>query len=272
MAKLSVPLLIVFILMAYPVNAAQSVFTFGFVPQQSAAVLVKKWGPILRYVSKKISHKIAFRTAPNIPTFEQRVREGQYDFAYMNPAHYTVFAKDPGYRAFAKQKGKRIKGILVVRKDSPIKKLAELTGKPLAFPAPAAFAASVLQRSYLSQQGIAITPKYVGSHDSVYHGVVKGLYPAGGGIQRTFGTVTPKIGEQLRVLWTTNGYTPHAFAAHPRISAEVVTSVQRILSKMFDDPAGRKLLQVIGFKKGAVSARDSDWDDVRKLGITKLPK
>ncbi|SCA57717.1 Phosphonate ABC transporter phosphate-binding periplasmic component [Candidatus Terasakiella magnetica] len=262
-------------LVGLQIQAAQAetqTFTFGFVPQQSAKVLVQKWGPILRYLSEETGYKLKFRTASKIPEFEKRVRNGDYDFSYMNPIHYTVFAKEPGYRAFAKQKGKMIKGILVVRKDATLKELEELSGNTLAFPAPAAFAASVLPRGSLSGAGVSFIPKYVGSHDSVYHGVAKGLYVAGGGIQRTFGTVKPEIGKQLRVLWTTKGYTPHAFASHPRIPQEVVSKIQKAFVEMFNAPSARKLLMAIGFKKGAEAAVNKDWDDVRGLGFTELPR
>ena len=42
-----------------------------------------------------------------------------------------------GYQAVARARDKRIRGIIVVPKDSPIESLAELDGKELAFPAPA---------------------------------------------------------------------------------------------------------------------------------------
>jgi len=253
-----------------PAHSTENVYTIGYVPQQSAAVLAKLWGPIIKKVSENSGVKLAFRTAPNIPQFEDRLRKGEYDFGYMNPVHYTVFSEAPGYRAFAKQKGKIIKGIIVTRKDAEIKDLSELKDHTLAFPAPAAFAASVLPRSFFSSNNIEITPKYVGSHDSVYHGVAKGHFIAGGGIQRTLGTVDPKIGTQLKVLWTTQGYTPHAFAAHPRVPREVVTAVESAFVKLFEDQKGQELLTKVGFKKGIESARDDNWNDVRALGITKL--
>ncbi|MBF0188185.1 MAG: phosphate/phosphite/phosphonate ABC transporter substrate-binding protein [Magnetococcales bacterium] len=266
-------ILLICALLLLPVKYANAdvTYTFSFVPQQSATVLARKWGPILRSLSKTSGHKLQFRTAPKIPVFEQRVAAGDYDFVYVNPAHHVVFHREVGYRAFAKQKGKRIKGIIVVRKDAPIQSLQQLSDTTLAFPAPAAFAASVLPRSYISQQGIPFTPKYVGSHDSVYRGVASGRFPAGGGIQRTFGTSSATVRDQLRVLWTTQGYTPHAFAAHPRVPPKVVEAVQNALVTMFDDPVGKKLLQKVGFKQGVEVAADSDWDDVRALGITTLP-
>ena len=210
-----------------------------------------------------------FRTAPSIPEFEARVVAGEYDIAYMNPYHFTVFNRRPGYHALAHQAETRIKGILVVRRDSPLQALADLDGAELAFPAPAAFAATVLPQAELRQQGVRFTPRYVSSHDSVYRGVAAGLFVAGGGIQRTFAAVAPEIRDQLRVLWETKGYTPHAIAAHPALDPDTFARVRAALLSLNDSAEGRELLSGIQFD-GLVSAEDADWDDVRALDIDLL--
>lgn len=249
---------------------SQPVYSVGIVPQQSATKLASVWVPILEYLGERSGIKLRFRTAPNIPAFEKRLSAGEYDFAYMNPYHYTVFHETPGYVAFAHAADQPIHGIVVVRKDSHIEDLQSLDGTSMAFPAPAAFAASVLPRAYLSNAGITVKPVYVSSHDSVYRSVAKGLYPAGGGVMRTLRAIDPAISGQLRILWTTEGYTPHALAAHPDIPIGIVDRVQRALLHMGDDERGRALLELIKIPTGFTYAHDSAWDDVRGLGIDLL--
>lgn len=248
---------------------AAETYTFSVVPQQSASKLARLWTPILTYLSEKLGIELQFTTAKNIPVFEQRLSQGEYSFAYMNPYHYTVFSKKPGYVALAKQKNKKIKGIMVVQKSSAVDNLADLAGGTLAFPSPAAFAASLLTRAQLASDNIAFVPKYVSSHDSVYLGVSKGLFPAGGGIMRTFNNTDSAVRENLRVLWTTKGYTPHAIAAHPDVSPDTVKKLQQALLEMNTDPEGIALLKTINFK-GIETATSIDWDDVRQLGISAL--
>jgi phosphonate transport system substrate-binding protein len=243
--------------------------TFGIVPQQSASKLAELWGPIAAYLGEKTGLEIQFRTAPDIPAFEQRLASGEYDIAYMNPYHYTVFHESPGYNAIAKARDKRIKGIIVVRKDSPIETLEQLDGKQLAFPAPAAFAASILPRAHLEDIGIGFTPKYVSSHDSVYSSVAKGFFPAGGGVIRTLRNTEPAIRDQLRVLWTTPGYTPHAIATHPRIDKATSGKLVAAIIGMEQDETGRKLLEAIKVK-GFEQAEDRDWNDVRDLRLDTI--
>lgn len=250
-------------------QAQAETLTFGIVPQQSAKKLARLWTPIFKHLSQKTGTTIRFATANNIPTFEKRMRAGNYDIAYMNPYHYTVFSQKPGYDAIARQKNKRIKGIIVVKKDSPLTSLEELENQTLAFPSPAAFAASVLPRAKMSQDGLQITPKYVSSHDSVYLSVSKGFFPAGGGVMRTFNNTDPKVRQQLRVLWNTPTYTPHAIAVHPRVKPETVAKLKQALLDMNTDPEGKQLLKTINFK-GLELADNADWDDVRGLNIKLL--
>lgn len=242
---------------------------FGVVPQQSASELAKVWTPILDYLGKKTGRAVRFATARDIPTFEQRLAAGEYDIAYMNPYHYTVFHRQPGYRPLVKEKDRLLKGIIVVRRDSPIREVAQLQGETVAFPGPAAFAATLLPQAQLNKTGIAVAPRYVSSHDSVYLAVARGLYAAGGGIPRTLENLDAGTREQLRILWSTAGYTPHAIAIHPRISGHLAGQLQDALLNMADDPQGAALLKSVGFY-GLVVARDADYDDIRRLDFKQL--
>jgi phosphonate transport system substrate-binding protein len=243
--------------------------SFGIVPQQSATKLARLWTPINKYLSKQTGYTFIFKTAKDIPTFEHRLAAGVYDIAYMNPYHYTAFSVNPGYRAFAKEQNKRIQGIVVVKRNSPYQSIIDLSGKTLAFPAPAAFAASVLPIAHFKKNQIEINPRYVNSHDSVYLAVSKSLYPAGGGIQRTFNNMPESIRRQLRILWKTPEYTPHALAAHPRVSSDVVKVTADAFIAMSTDEEGANLLKSLKFNPIG-PAEDGDWDDVRRLGIALL--
>ncbi|MDG4583209.1 MAG: phosphate/phosphite/phosphonate ABC transporter substrate-binding protein [Candidatus Competibacter sp.] len=194
---------------------------------------------------------------------------GEYDFAFMDPYQYTIFHQHPGYQVFAREKDRPLKGIVVVRRDAPYRELADLRGQTLVFPAPAAFAATLLVRAEFARQGIAIAPKFVTSHDSVYLNVARGLYPAGGGIVRIFERLQPEVRDQLRILWTAQPFAPNAIAAHPRVPAAIVERLRQAMLNLDDDAAGRAALEGIGFK-GIATARDSDYDAVRALPIEPL--
>ncbi|ENV5995771.1 PhnD/SsuA/transferrin family substrate-binding protein [Vibrio parahaemolyticus] len=125
---------------------AQPSLVFGVVPQQSATKLVQQWQPLLQRWGELAGVEIKFATARDIPTFEARLMAGEYDIAYMNPYHFTLVNQTPGYTALARAKNKRITGIIVARKGQSVT-LDDLQEETIAFPAPRAFAASIITQS-----------------------------------------------------------------------------------------------------------------------------
>jgi phosphonate transport system substrate-binding protein len=258
--------LLILVLLAASPAMAEKIYSFGVVPQETASQLAANWAPILATLSEKSGLRVEFATAPDIPTFERRVAAGEYDFVYMNPYHFVVFNAKPGYHALARARGERVRGIVVVRKDSIYKDLRDLSGSTLAFPSPAAFAATLLVSAELRRHDIDFKVKIVKSHNSVYRDVVKGLYPAGGGVPRTFQLLDESISKQLRILWTSAEFTSHAIASRPDMEEVVRVRLLKAMGDMSEDAEARKQLARIGFN-GFEPARDKDWDDVLRLGI-----
>ncbi|ELP5729480.1 phosphate/phosphite/phosphonate ABC transporter substrate-binding protein [Vibrio vulnificus] len=242
---------------------------FGIVPQQSASRLADTWTPVIKALSETSGLEIVFATAPDIPTFEQRLANGDYDIAYMNPYHYVVYHERSGYQAIAKAKDTRIHGLIVVNAQSDIHDIRQLSGQTLAFPSPAAFAATILTQGYLNQQGITFQSKYVSSHDSVYLNVAKGFIPAGGGIERTLKAAPEEVRKQLRVLWTSAGYTPHPIAVKSQIAADTQLIIQSALANLHQRSDGAELLSPLKIS-AFLPATDQDWNDIRELNINVL--
>ncbi|MFT4514514.1 MAG: phosphonate transport system substrate-binding protein [Planctomycetota bacterium] len=242
------------------------ILSVGVVPQQAASTLAKQWIPLLNYIGNKANARLVFKTASNIPTFEKRCAAGAYDIAYMNPYHYTVYHDQVGYEAIVKRSDSKIKGIIVKKRGSNHQTLMDLDGKKLAFPAPRAFAATLLTTAGLRAAGVEFESEYVSSHESVYLNVARGLFVAGGGIVRTFKNVSPEIRDQLEILWETPSYTPHAFAMHPRVDAKMRAAVTQALIEIDSDEVGRTLLGALNIKN-LEAASNQDWDDVRELQI-----
>lgn len=246
-------------------SATDDTLTFGIVPQQSASRLAAMWGPLLNQLSDDLGVDIKFATTKDIPTFEACLAAGAYDVAYMNPVHYTIFSEATGYRAVARQSDKKLKGLLVVRNDSQVQDLEDLRGETVAFPSIGAFGASVVPRAEMSSRGIDIRADYVRSHDSVYRAVAAGLRPAGGGVLRTFNAIGDDLRTQLRVIYQTDGYTPHAIAAHPALGADTVDALRKALISMVTiAPDAVASVGMNGFE----TADDQDWDDVRALNLS----
>ena len=242
---------------------------FGIVPQQSAKKLAATWSPMLAELSKRTGFQVIFSTAKDIPTFERRLAEGKYDIAYMNPYHFVDYHGSSSYQALAGQKNKRIQGILVTRKDSGNATLSDLNNQTLAFPAPAAFSATIISQAILREEQVNTKAKYVSSHDSVYLNMARGFMPAGGGVMGTLKAAPSEVQSQLSILWKSEKYTSHAIATKtdpPEDTREIILAA---LLSMNDDEGVSNLLEAINFS-GFEKANNSDWDDVRNLDIQIL--
>lgn len=121
----------------------------------------------------------------------------------------------------------------------------------------------------MTSEGIPFEPVYVRSHDSVYKAVADGLYPAGGGVKRTFKSMDAEIQDKLHIAWTTDKYTPHALAVHPRVEEDKRVLVQKAFQSLDDPTEFAEILEPIRFK-GWELAVDDDWNDVRELELNAL--
>ena len=88
---------------------------------------------------------------------------------------------------------------------------------------------------------------------------------------RTLGTTDETIQQNLRVLWKSQGFTPHAIATHPDVSEEVRIALENAFLALSPDATHQALLHKMGFTQFE-SAQNSDWDDVRALGIVSLAR
>jgi phosphonate transport system substrate-binding protein len=251
-------------------TAPKKTYTVGIVPQHSASKVIEIWAPLFDKISRSTAYHFKVVTSKDIPEFEKNIKSSTYDFAYMNPYHFVVYNSSPGYKALAKQKDKVIQGIIVAHKNGGIESIDQLAGKKIAFPSPGAFAASILTRGSLLKAGVRFKPVYVSSHDSVYKTVSKGFFVAGGGVMRTLKNMDEKTQGNIKILWKSRGYTPHAFAANPSIPDNVAASFQQALINVINDDNGITILRNLSMPNGFVKAEDNDWDDVRELNINEL--
>ena len=239
-------------------------YKFGIVPQQSATQLIEAWAPLIKKLSSNCSCEIDFVTAQDISVFEQNVKKGEYDLVYLNPMHFVQSAQGAGYTALVREEGRRLKGIIVVKKDSSVNNLSDLKNQKIAFPGPTSFAATTLVQNMFAQKGVDIQSVFVKSHESVYLNVLGGFFAAGGAVNRTFEALPESDKLKLKILATTEDVTPHPIAIHKRVDEKMKNIFQSTLIDLEKTPDGKKILKDLELKS-LVSAKDSDWDDVRKL-------
>ena len=248
----------------------QKTFSIGVVPQFDARKIHKIWAPILKELEKSTGYRFKLMGAPTIPEFEKEFNAGHFDFAYMNPYHVLLANKHQGYVPLVRDVGRRLHGVLTVKKDSPISSPAELDGKIISFPAPNALGASLMIQADLQDIfNIKIKPRHVKTHSSVYLNVALGVSSAGGGVQKTLNQQPVEIRDTLRVLYKTRDVAPHPFSAHPRVPQKITAQVKKLLLELGNTPHGQALLKNIPIKKIGNSSME-DYRPLNEIGLERF--
>ena len=253
------------------VNAAEkAVYILAVVPQFTPSEVHRNWTPFVEKLSKATQRNFEIRIYPSIPKFEQGFLNGEIDLAFMNPYHAVMAKQAQGYIPLVRDAAKSLNGILVVRRDSPVKTIKELNGKELAFPAPNAFGGSLYLRALLAEQEkISITPRYVKTHTNVYRHVIMGEVVAGGGANTTLAQEPPEVQAQLRVLFETPAVVAHPLAAHPRMPEGVRQTVTTVLLEMGNDPAWKTLLAGMQIARPVKADYAMDYQPLENMKLEK---
>lgn len=252
------------LLMLLVIYGYSTQLVLGVVPQQSPLKLAKKWLKVTKYLEKETGIQVIFKTETSIPKFEKVLYSGRYDIAYMNPYHFIVANKAQNFEAFTRA-DKNIVGIVLSKEKKVDFSKENLAGKTFLFPAPNAFAATLLPKFELREKfGIDIDKEakvlYVNSHDSVYKGISRGIGYLGGGIVRTFNNFVDKNDkDKLNIIYKTDAYPSHPIASHPRVKKEDIEKIQKAFLTMPNEI--KKLLSIKNF----IVTNSAEYDVIKEV-------
>ena len=237
------------------------------VPQLTATQTYTQWAPVLDRVGKSAELCFDLVVPATIPQFEADLANGKPDFVFMNPYHVVMKWREHQYVPLVAS-SEPIFGVLTVKKDIKYMSLKDLSYGKIAFPAPNAFAASLLIRSLLANNGIRFEPVYVKTHSNVYRSVVRGdIAVAGGGIESTLLAEPSELKDELRVLVETKRYTSHPFSANARIPKLTQERVQTAFLNLAKTPDGAELLSRIQLAKPMAVSYKANYQALEALKL-----
>ena len=237
------------------------------VPQLTASQTYTQWAPVLDRVGKSAELCFDLIVPATIPQFETDLAKGRPDFVFMNPYHVVMKWREHQYVPLVAS-SEPIFGVLTVKKDSKYASLQDLSNGKIAFPAPNSFAASLLIRSLLTNNGIRFEPVYVKTHSNVYRSVVRGdVAIAGGGIESTLLAEPSELKGELRVLAETKRYTSHPFSANTRIPKATQERVQSAFLNLAKTADGAELLSRIQMAKPMTVSYKANYQALEALKL-----
>lgn len=226
-------------------------YIFGVFPGHNPERLHAMFGPIMEYLGINIP-EATFRleASRDYAAFEEKLYGRELDFALPNP-YQTLIALNHGYRVFGKMADdENFRGLILLRKDSPVQNVSDLKGKAVSFPAPTALAAAMLSQYFLHSHGLDvlkdIETRYVGSQESSIMNVYLGNVAAGAtwpSPWRAFSRERPEIAAEMKVMWETESLPNNALVVRDDVPAEIAAQVEKLLLSLHEHEQGKTWLE-----------------------------
>lgn len=239
-------------------------------PFATPETLFAVYQPLIDYVNARLGGpKLKLEASRDYESFEQKLYYRNLDFALANP-YQTVMAVPNGYRIFAKMSDdSQQRGLVLLRRDSPVREVEDLIGKAVSYPANRALASTLLPQDFFHRHGVNVKAdldnRYVGSEESAILNVFLGNSAAGATWPMAwvrFQRDEPAKAAQLVVRWETPSLPNNGWVARDDVPPELVQRLRAVLAGMGADPEGRQVLdhiQAAGFEP----ADDATFDPVR---------
>ncbi len=245
----------------------KSELLFGSVAMDIPAVMHKRLKPLTQYLSKALGRPVSLKLSPNMGAAIKEVADKNVTLAYLTPVAYLKAHKKGNAKIVVKTvtKGKAsFQLMIVVKKDSPIKTVADLKGKTFAFGDKRA----LLQRATVVGAGIKMEDfseyKFIGHYDNIARAVNNGDFDAG--ILKD--TKAFKWEEKgLRILAASPDLPPYNITANGDVSDELLAQLKKaFLALDPKNPEHLKVIKAVAKKyTGFAATNDAEYDVVREL-------
>lgn len=248
------------------------VMRFAIHPLHNPDRLSVVFGPLIAYINQKNPGlNIQLEASLNYAAFEEKIKKRELEFALPNP-YQTLMAVTHGYKVFAKMgDDENFRGIIITRKDSGIKTIADLRGKIISYPALTALAATMMPQYFLFKNGLnvlkEVTNLYVGSQESS----IMNVYLKNSQAACTwpppwlaFKQNNPEMAKELEVKWETQPLPNNGLVVRDDIPLEVIEKVRNTILSLPNSAQGQKILSGIGLSKFEV-ATEHTYDPVKKF-------
>jgi phosphonate transport system substrate-binding protein len=246
-------------------------YIVGIHPLHNPKRLVEVYGPIVDQLNASIPQAhFRLEASRNYEGFDKKLYGRHFDFAMPNP-YETLRSLNFGYHVFGKMgNDEMFRGIILVRKDSGIRKVTDLKGKKVSFPAPTDLAATMMPQYYLHTHGIDVNRDienlYVGSQESSILNVLRGHVAAGATWAvpwKSFQQESPKLAAQLEVKWQTESLPNNSWVVRDDVPPTLAEKVSKVLVGLNGTPEGRAMLNKLGITRFEYATEET-YEPVRQ--------
>lgn len=246
-------------------------FTFAVHPLHNPLLLQQTYGPLIDHLNGTVrGARFKLVGSRDYATFNRRLLAGEFQFALPNP-YQALLSTSRGYRIFGKvSDDDAFRGIIITRRDSPLRRVGDLRGKTISYPAPTAVAASMMTQYFLHARGVPMSATrtvYVGSMESSIESVASGRSDAASLWPDPWNKhlrQNPAAARSLEVRWRTPPLVNNALVVRGSVAADVADRVLESLRQLSRTSRGRVLLKELSIA-GFEAATDRTYDPAREF-------
>ncbi|MFV0423831.1 phosphonate ABC transporter substrate-binding protein [Oleidesulfovibrio sp.] len=246
----------------------------GFIPTEGGADILERFKPLMEHMELALGIKVEGFSASDYAGIITAMSHKHIDFAYFGPKSYVEASEKANAQALALELNKEgqpgYTGLIIVRNDSPIKKLDEIKGHVFAFTDPNS-TSGYLVPNVLFARDMKVKPeeyfkevKFSGSHGAsilaVKNGGVEVVATNNIDLDRMIekGQVEK---DDFRILWTSELIPGAPLAARADLPESLKAAFTKALLKLNDNKMVLGKLQNGGYQ----ATDDKTYDIIRYL-------
>jgi phosphonate transport system substrate-binding protein len=233
-----------------PLDGREHSYRLAVHPLHNPQKLLRAYQPLIEHLQRELPGvHFQLEASRDYAAFEAKLRRRDPELLLPNPWQ-TLQAMAVGYSVIAMAgDAEDFRGLILVRRDSPVQRPRDLVGKAVGFPSPTALAACIMPQYFLHEQGLDVqrelTSLYVGSQESSIMSVHQRRAAAAATWPppwRAFQIEHPREAAELKVIWETKPLLNNSVMVRDDVPVAVRDGLRRALVSLNDSQAGRAVL------------------------------
>lgn len=251
--------------------SAKDQLTIGLIPSEDSQAMIEASKQVLSTLESRLGMPVVPFVATDYNGIIEALRAGKLDVAYLGPFSYVLATSVTNVEAFAvavtrKTGQSAYKSVIVARKDSGIRELADLKGRTFAFVDPSSASGHLFPKAGLEQAGFVPAQLFSrvifsGSHDASILAVENRKVDAAAVADRIFASAVSNglvKQDDFQVVWSSRPIPESPMVWRKDLDPALQQKVASALASIKDVPWGDQ-----GVLDGFQPTSDAAYDVVR---------
>ena len=253
-------------------SAADKPVAGGMIPDAGATqVSVQEKAPLREYLAKRMGRDVNLIIPTNYNATVEALGNGSLDFAYLGGLTYVKARRQYGVVPLVQRTSDlQFHSLFITGSNSPVKSLADLKGRTLAFGDINSTSGHLMPYLELKRAGINVDAdlkfRYTGSHPATAKAVESGAVDAGALDESVYNSMIAegKLDKsKVRVFYTSKPFVDYVWVARKETSADEQEKFVKAFVGL-KEGADDQILQILR-GKSFVRADDERYNSIRQV-------